>query len=69
MAMNRYLAICHALSLLEDEIRPEKYAEIVLAANPLFHTPCSRPLRFIDVLKAEDYDSSLVEKIWSCIYH
>lgn len=51
--MNRYLALCHALTLLEDPIRLDDFTQQVLASNPLFDTPCSRPLKFIDVLKAE----------------
>lgn len=45
--MNRYLAICHALSLLEQPLTPGEYAAAVQPANPLFAGPCLTPQGFL----------------------
>lgn len=45
--MNRYLAICHALSLLEQPLTPGEYAAAVQPANPLFAGSCITPQSFL----------------------
>lgn len=51
--MNRYLAICHALSLLESPLTPAAYAHAVQPANPLFAGGCITPQSFLLWLQEE----------------
>jgi len=48
--MNRYLAICHTLTLLEDPLELEAFRAAVIPANPLFQGGCSSPEKFLWLL-------------------
>lgn len=52
--MNRYLAICHSLSLLEQAISlPEFVRQVNQAVNPLFGSACSTPQQVLECLRQE----------------
>ena len=52
--MNRYFAICHSLSLLEQPISLADFIQQVnQSANPLFGSACSMPQQVLDCLKEE----------------